>query len=74
MFAGLRRVVTAKRGRFPVRLKSAAKFENKTYHHFTPIKGQTSAQPVMQATYYYLVRKYTKRDERGFGLEGKKRV
>ena len=43
MFAGLRRVVTAKKHVRTVRLKSAAKFENKTYHHFTPIKGQASA-------------------------------
>ncbi len=43
MFAGLRRVVTAKRRGKALRLKSAAKFENKTYHHFTPIKGQASA-------------------------------
>jgi hypothetical protein len=43
MFAGLRRVVTAKRRGKAVRLKSAAKLENKTYHHFTPIKGQASA-------------------------------
>jgi DNA-binding HxlR family transcriptional regulator len=30
-----------------VRLKFARKSENKTYHHFTPIKGQTSALLVL---------------------------
>jgi hypothetical protein len=43
MFAGLRRAVGAKRGRGLVLLKSAPKPENKTYNHFTPIKGQASA-------------------------------
>jgi hypothetical protein len=44
MFAGLRRAVGAKRGRGLVLLKSAPKPENKTYNHFTPIKGQASAR------------------------------
>ncbi|MGA3291313.1 MAG: hypothetical protein ABSD42_13865, partial [Candidatus Bathyarchaeia archaeon] len=39
----LRRAVGAKRGRGLVLLKSAPKPENKTYNHFTPIKGQASA-------------------------------
>ncbi len=43
MFAGLGRVVGAKRRGCSVRLKSAPKIENKTYNHFTPIKGQISA-------------------------------
>jgi hypothetical protein len=46
MFAGLRRAVGAKRGRGLVLLKSAPKSENKTYNHFTPIKGQASARPI----------------------------
>jgi hypothetical protein len=44
MFAGLKRAAGAKRGRGPVHLKSAPKSENKTYHHFTPKKGQSSAR------------------------------
>ncbi len=43
MFAGLRRAVGARRRRVTVRLKSVPKSENKTYDHFSPIKGQTSA-------------------------------
>jgi len=44
MFAGLRKVATAKKQRRIVRLKFAPKSENKTYNHFTPIKKQASAQ------------------------------
>jgi len=43
MFAGLRRVVAAKKQGGIVRLKFAPKSENKTYNHFTPISGQASA-------------------------------
>jgi hypothetical protein len=43
MFVGLRRAATAKKQRRTVRLKFAAKSENKTYDHFTPISGQASA-------------------------------
>jgi hypothetical protein len=44
MFAGLRRAVTAKKQGGTARLKFAPKPENKTYYHFTPIKGQASAR------------------------------
>jgi hypothetical protein len=43
MFAGLKRAAGARRGRGPVLVKFAPKSENKTYGHFTPIKGQGSA-------------------------------
>jgi hypothetical protein len=43
MFAGLKRAATAKKQGGTVRLKSALKSENKSYNHFTPIKGQASA-------------------------------
>jgi hypothetical protein len=43
MFAGSKRAAGAKRGSDPVRLKSAPKSKNKTYHHFTPTNGQSSA-------------------------------
>jgi hypothetical protein len=39
MFAGLRKAVAAKKQGGTVRLKFAPKSENKTYNHFTPIKG-----------------------------------
>jgi hypothetical protein len=39
MFAGSRKAVTAKKQGRTARLKSAPKSENKTYNHFTPIKG-----------------------------------
>jgi predicted nucleotidyltransferase len=45
MFAGLRKVATAKKQEKAARLKSAPKYENKNYDHFTPISGQTSALP-----------------------------
>jgi hypothetical protein len=43
MFVGLRKVAAAKKPRRTVRHKFAPKSENKTYNHFTPIKGQASA-------------------------------
>jgi hypothetical protein len=43
MFAGLRRAADAKKRGKIARLKSAPKHENRTYNHFTPIKGQASA-------------------------------
>jgi hypothetical protein len=42
MFAGLKRVIGARRGSDLVRLKSAPKSKNKNYNHFKPIKGQAS--------------------------------
>jgi hypothetical protein len=42
MFAGLKRAAGAKCGRGLVLLKSAPKSENKTYNHFTRIKGQSN--------------------------------
>ena len=51
MFAGLRRAVDARKRGKTVRLKSAPKYENKTYHHFTPIKGQASARTCLQKSF-----------------------
>jgi hypothetical protein len=41
MFAGFKKAATAKKQGGTVRLKS----KNKSYNHFTPIKGQASALP-----------------------------
>ncbi|MGA3291185.1 MAG: hypothetical protein ABSD42_13210, partial [Candidatus Bathyarchaeia archaeon] len=60
--AGLRRAVGAKRGRGLVLLKSAPKPENKTYNHFTPIKGQASAQKRASLLIFYLTLLFSRID------------
>jgi hypothetical protein len=56
----LKREATAKKQEKAARLKSAPKYENKNYDHFTPIKGQASAhKKARQQEFLVCNRKYS---------------